>query len=288
MTLQAKISFLVTSSVTIALVLAIFLTWKQVSDYILLSEEIHFTNIANNIEVSIESSFHEYLSAKVRVVLSTKRQIRNIVNDVFKDLKALEYTIPYGPEREKLRRRLFDNHLNEASSSNSETYKIMLTSSTDFIFTGFPLLGIPPFARDINKQYIGDIIANLPYDGGFFLWKDPKTAHQVLIFMLPIHPGSLQRDPSLNHPDRMVVAGISLNSLLKASEELLHERFNAIKQNFESIPFYPQGCLVFRDTSGTDLVKRGDDAAIAKYLPRLCKKARQENNVISHLETSHG
>ena len=111
--LRIKLSLSEGCTVALSIILTLFLTWQYVSRFILSSEESHFTSMADVMELNLESSYHEYLTAKV--------QLRTMSLDARNDLFSLEKKLPNSPTRINLRESLLGNHANKQISISLST-----------------------------------------------------------------------------------------------------------------------------------------------------------------------
>ncbi|MBQ7457133.1 MAG: SpoIIE family protein phosphatase [Desulfovibrio sp.] len=287
MTLQTKLSLSVATAVALSILLTLILTWRQVSTVTITKEEEHFASLGKTIEQNLEATFHEYLAARVRIVLATKELLRSSSTDAKHDIAVIEHHIPPSPEQNTLRLELLSNHTNTQQISQSPPCELFLSTTTDLITHGLPALHIPPQAYDAYDFYLGDTVALIPAKGSFSIITTNQSNNPILLFMLPIEPGSIDESQTIVY-DRLIVAGTPLRSLFKEAEELLRERIDTAKINFENITFYDQGCLLLKSNTGEDLIDRGESAAIRDLLPDLCGMAKEDDNVTEHVQTEAG
>lgn len=289
MTLRTKLSLSAGCAVALSIILTLFLTWERVSRFVLSSEEAHFKSMAEAVENNLESSYREYLAAKVRVVLATKRQMRAMTMDARNDLLALEKEMPPSPERGRLGKALLGNHARERSRLTDEQFFISLATVEELRERGFPSQHVSAQARSVKRQTLSDILGNLPPEGEFALWPSTTAAGEhVLLFFLPVDVNRHGNLAAMLDSDRVLVAGLQLTSLFQEAETLRRNRLEAAKQNFEHVRFYDQGLLLLRDEEGQVLIKRGDAPALEDNLNALYAVARSRNHAMSSVETDDG
>ncbi len=289
MTLRTKLSLSVGCAVAISIIVTLILTWQRISRFVLTSEEMHFMTIAQTVENNLQSSYQEYLAAKVRVVLYTKGQLRSITMDARNDLQALEKGLPPSNVRNMLGKDLLSNHAGEHSRMLDEDVTIMLTTAGKLRAQGLPALKVKVQSRDVKQQSIADVLNNLPQDGEFSLWHTTEGNNdRVLIFFLPVDentPANISFSPDSN---RVLVAGLRLTSLFQEAENLLQNRLDAAKRNFEHLPFYEHGLLMVRDSNGKELIKRGDEQPLKGRLEALYAVARSQGHAADTVDTDDG
>ncbi|MCR4666701.1 MAG: SpoIIE family protein phosphatase [Desulfovibrio sp.] len=289
MTLRTKLSLSVGLSVALSIVLTLFLTWQRVSRFILSSEESHFDSIAQTVEDNLLSSYQEYLAAKVRVVLSTKRKMRARTRDARKDLLALEKEIPPSSDRNRLSRSLLTNHAYERLLITDEQFIISLTTVGEVRALGFPPLKVDAKTPNVKQQTLTDMLANLSHEGDFALWPTRSGSDEpVLLFFLPVDDRA-RTSGVLMDSDRIFVSGLRLGSLFQEAEILRRNRLDAAKNNFESVKFYENGLLMLRDEQGDVLIKRGDESGYLKgRLDSLYEEAKRHRHAVASVETEDG
>ena len=288
MTLRTKLSLSVGCAVALSIVLTLALTWQRISHFVVASEEAHFNSMAETVENNLESSYQEYLAAKVRVVLGAKKHLRTMAMDARSDLYAAERLLPPSPMRNRLAKSLLNNHVDEKSSRLDENYTIHLTTKEKILWLGIPPLHVSAQTKSLKQQSIADILTSLPLEGEFALW--PTTTGNdelVLLFFLPVDVHSETKVPTLDS-DRVLVSGLRLTTLFQEAETLLRNRLDAAKHNFEHARFYDQGCLLLHDEKGKVLVKRGDDSLLKGHLGSLYPLARSQGNAMDRVNTDDG
>ncbi|MCR5562242.1 MAG: SpoIIE family protein phosphatase [Desulfovibrio sp.] len=289
MTLRTKLSLSVGCAVAFSIILTLILTWQRVSHFVLSSEETHFTTMADAMESSLESSYQEYLTAKVRVVLSTKREMRTMTLDARNDLLALEKNIPPSPTRSKLGKSLLGNHASERSHTTDEQFSVSLSTVWELRELGIPEMHVAPQARSVKRQTLSDILMNLSPDGEFALWPSKDNADEhVLLFFLPVDANRRGKVTAMLDSDRVLVSGLRLTSLFHEAEILRRNRLEAAKHNFEHVRLYDQGLLMLRNDNGKVLFKRGKTPALMDKLSGLYAVARVQNHAMGMVDTDDG
>ncbi len=289
MTLRTKLSLSVGCAVALSIIVTLVLTWQRISRFVLASEQVRFMTIAQTVENNLQSSYQEYLAAKVRVVLYTKEQLRSISMDARNDLLALESGLPPSPTRNTLREALLNNHAVEQSHMLDENITILLSTVGELRVQGFPELNVDAKAPDVKQQTLADILNNLSHDGEFALWPTTKDRNElVLLFFLPVNENTLAHTSFSPDSSRVLVAGLQLTSLFQEAENLLQNRLDVAKQNFAHLPFYKHGLLMLRDERGKVLIKRGDAPALKGQLDALYAAARSQDHAVGSVETDDG
>ncbi|WP_297671814.1 SpoIIE family protein phosphatase [uncultured Desulfovibrio sp.] len=286
MTLRTKLSLSVGCAVALSIALTLFLTWQRVSLFVLSSEEAHFDSMAQTVENNLESSYQEYLAAKVRVVLSTKQQMRSMTLDVRNDLLALEENLPPSLARSRLGQALLGNHTRERSRMTDEEFSVTLATAEELRETGIPTLGVNAQSRSAKQQTIADILGNLPTEGEFALWPTTAGDEPLLLFFLPVDIA--RKETATLDSDRVLVSGLRPSSLFQEAETLRRSRLDAAEQNFMNMRFYDRGLLLLRDEMGQDLVKRGEAPELKGKLDALYAAARSQIHATSSVETDDG
>ncbi|MCR5814961.1 MAG: SpoIIE family protein phosphatase [Desulfovibrio sp.] len=282
MTLRAKLALSVGLSVALSIALTLFLTWKNVSRAIISSEEAHFSSIAQALENNLESSYQEYLLNKVRVVMAAKQLMRSTAMDAREDQSVLDRLLPNSALHSSLSVNLLDNHDGKLAPMASERVSIELASVDELRRTGFPPLNVSPNELNAKQQTIANMLTSLPANGEFGLWQI-KNVGNVLLFLLPLHPGTFGHSPS-GH-DRILISGLILHRLFDEAQTLLKNRLKATRHNFEKLSFYENGCLMLCDSKGQSLVQRGDSTPLQGKLEELFQQAHQDGNAKGHLST---
>ena len=98
--------------------------------------------MAQTVEKNLESSYQEYLAAKVSVVLSAKQHLRTMAMDARNDLYALEKILEPSVARNRLQKLLLDNHADEQSSMVDTNYAIHLATLKELLWVGIPELHV--------------------------------------------------------------------------------------------------------------------------------------------------
>ena len=231
MTLRTKLSLSVGCAIALSIALTLFLTWQRVSDYVLFMEEKHFASLAETMEHNLQSSYREYLSSKVRTVLSTKQQMRSMTLDARNDLQVLEQHLPPSEQRRQLGMALMSNHDGERASQTTENFSILLTTVGDLRLLGIPAMGIDAQMRNVKQQTCADIVLNLPKDGEFALWSNSKHKDEpILLFFLPVDADATGVSHAPLGMDRVLVSGLLLTSLFQEADSLLRHRIDTAKQ----------------------------------------------------------
>lgn len=276
MTLRTKLSLSVGCAVALSIILTLVLTWQRISRFVLSSEERHFTVMAQTVEKNLESSYQEYLAAKVSAVLSAKQYLRTMAMDARNDLYALEKILEPSVARNRLHKLLLDNHADEQSSMVDTNYTIHLATLKELLWVGIPELHVSAQMNSSKQQSLADVLATLPADGEFALWPTTTGEELVLLFFLPVDVTSEKESPTLDS-DRVLVSGLRLTRLFHAAETLLRNRIDAVRQNFEQAQCYDRGCLVLRDEQGKKLVAHGDDTVLRRQMASLYAMARSQD-----------
>ena len=285
MTLRAKLAVSVGCALALSIVLTLFLTWHSVSRSILSAEEEHFSSVAETVENNLESSYQEYLTAKVRVVMGTKREIRSISMDALNDLRALESTLPASEVRVNLSKLLLCNHDGELTQITSESVHIDIITVDDLRNNGFSPLLISPYERNVKQQSIRDMLASLPQEGEFGLWQN-EEGNSILLFFLPVDSNVFGH--GFSGKDRILVAGLILRSLFHEADAILQNRLKATRHNFDNLRFYDAGFILLRSNKGEVLIQRGDSSPLDGKLDELCALAHENGHAMGHVSTENG
>lgn len=285
MTLRAKLALSVACAIALSIALTLFLTWKKVSSAILSSEEAHFSSIAKSVENNLESSYQEYLAAKVRVVMDAKHLMRSTAINARNDIFIVESSLPISPLRNNLLNLLINNHDTELAPLLSENVVVDLVTVGELRHKGFTPLHVGENMLNVKEQTISEMLISLPHEGEFGLWQD-KDGVSKLLFILPIDNDAFGR--GIVDSDRILICGIVLRKLFHEADAILRNRLNATRINFENLDLYERGCIFLRSTQGEILIQRGKYTPLVNELDELYKTALQNGNAIGQIATEDG